>query len=247
MKPRVLEAFDKLVLRKRSIIETINDQLKNIFVLEHSRHRSLVNFFVNVLACLVAFVYSLWVDHPRGVAPVPRAEFDFVVLDSVVIGIFVGLSLGAAQLLQLARPYWVPVSCLAVIQGVTFRAVWNRQVQRIAGTGLGLLLFWGLAGWLPLTGWTIAISVTVLTLVVETLVVRHYGIAAVFITPLALLLAEGAQVGGLAPAALIQARFLDTVLGCLFGVLGGACLHSARFRDSAGRLLRRLLPRAIVE
>lgn len=42
MKPRVLAAFDKLVLRKRSIIETINDQLKNIFVLEHSRHRSLV-------------------------------------------------------------------------------------------------------------------------------------------------------------------------------------------------------------
>jgi hypothetical protein len=42
MKPRVLAAFDKLVLRKRSLIETINDQLKNIFVLEHSRHRSLV-------------------------------------------------------------------------------------------------------------------------------------------------------------------------------------------------------------
>jgi dihydrodipicolinate reductase len=31
MKPRVLAAFDKLILRKRSIIETINDQLKNVF------------------------------------------------------------------------------------------------------------------------------------------------------------------------------------------------------------------------
>lgn len=58
MKPRVLAAFDKLVLRKRSIIETVNDQLKNIFVLEHSRHRSLVNFVVNVLACLVAYSYQ---------------------------------------------------------------------------------------------------------------------------------------------------------------------------------------------
>ena len=58
MKPRVLAAFDKLILRKRSIIETINDQLKNIFVLEHSRHRSLINFVVNVIACLVAYSYQ---------------------------------------------------------------------------------------------------------------------------------------------------------------------------------------------
>ena len=38
MKPKVIAAFDALVLRKRCIIETINDQLKNIFQLEHSRH-----------------------------------------------------------------------------------------------------------------------------------------------------------------------------------------------------------------
>jgi hypothetical protein len=58
MKPRVLAAFDKLLLRKRSIIETINNQLKNIFNLEHSRHRSLTNFVVNVMACLVAYSYQ---------------------------------------------------------------------------------------------------------------------------------------------------------------------------------------------
>lgn len=58
MKHRVIAAFDKLILRKRSIIETINDQLKNIFNLEHSRHRSLTNFAVNVIACLVAYSYQ---------------------------------------------------------------------------------------------------------------------------------------------------------------------------------------------
>lgn len=58
MKARVLAAFDKLVLRKRSIIETINDQLKNVFNLEHSRHRSLTNFAVNVVACLIAYSYQ---------------------------------------------------------------------------------------------------------------------------------------------------------------------------------------------
>jgi hypothetical protein len=58
MKPRVLAAFDKLLLRKRSIIETINDQLKNIFDLEHSRHRSLTNYMLNIVACLVAYSYQ---------------------------------------------------------------------------------------------------------------------------------------------------------------------------------------------
>ena len=58
MKPRVLAAFDKLLLRKRSIIETINDQIKNIFDLEHSRHRSLTNYMINVVASLVAYSYQ---------------------------------------------------------------------------------------------------------------------------------------------------------------------------------------------
>ena len=58
MKPKVIAAFDKLILRKRSIIETINDQLKNTFNLEHSRHRSLRNFVVNAIACLVAYSYQ---------------------------------------------------------------------------------------------------------------------------------------------------------------------------------------------
>ena len=58
MKPKVIAAFDALVLRKRCIIETINDQLKNIFQLEHSRHRSLTNYMINVVACLVAYSYQ---------------------------------------------------------------------------------------------------------------------------------------------------------------------------------------------
>nr|WP_062148293.1 IS982 family transposase [Beggiatoa leptomitoformis] len=58
MKPRVLAAFDKLLLRKRCVIETINDQLKNIFDLEHSRHRSLTHYMINVVASLVAYSYQ---------------------------------------------------------------------------------------------------------------------------------------------------------------------------------------------
>ncbi|KFI21223.1 transposase, partial [Nitrosococcus oceani] len=52
---KLLPLFDKLLLRKRSIIESVNDPLKNISQIEHSRHRSPVNFFVNLIAGLVAY------------------------------------------------------------------------------------------------------------------------------------------------------------------------------------------------
>jgi transposase len=58
MKNRLMLLSDKLLLRKRAIIETIIDQLKNISQIEHTRHRSPVNFFVNVLAGLIAYCHQ---------------------------------------------------------------------------------------------------------------------------------------------------------------------------------------------
>ena len=55
MKQRLLPLADKLMLRKRFIIETVNDHLKNNEQIEHSRHRSFTNFSVNLLAGLVAY------------------------------------------------------------------------------------------------------------------------------------------------------------------------------------------------
>jgi hypothetical protein len=49
---------DKLLARKRSIIETIVDQLKNISQIGHSRHRSSVNFGVNILCGLIAYCHQ---------------------------------------------------------------------------------------------------------------------------------------------------------------------------------------------
>lgn len=54
MHNRLLDVSDKLLLRKRAIIETIYDQLKNIYQIEHSRHRSPVTFLVNLVAGLIA-------------------------------------------------------------------------------------------------------------------------------------------------------------------------------------------------
>ena len=49
MKGSIMKISDRLLLRKRAIIETINDELKNIAQVEHSRHRSFDNFIVTLL------------------------------------------------------------------------------------------------------------------------------------------------------------------------------------------------------
>jgi len=57
MKNCLLELKDKILLRKRSVIETINDELKNICEIEHSRHRSFGNFISNLISGLIAYSF----------------------------------------------------------------------------------------------------------------------------------------------------------------------------------------------
>lgn len=57
MKNRLIPLFDKIMLRKRAVIESVVDQLKNVSQIEHSRHRSVANCFVNLLAGLVAYTW----------------------------------------------------------------------------------------------------------------------------------------------------------------------------------------------
>ena len=58
MKNKLMPMLDKLLLRKCALRETVNDQLKNIRQIEHTRHRSVANFVVNLLAALVAYSYQ---------------------------------------------------------------------------------------------------------------------------------------------------------------------------------------------
>ena len=57
MKNSLMSLSDKILLRKRSIIETINDVLKNICQVEHSRHRSPANFLTNLISGLLAYSF----------------------------------------------------------------------------------------------------------------------------------------------------------------------------------------------
>lgn len=58
MKPVPRTDFEKAILRRRSLIETVFDELKNLCQIEHTRHRSLCNFLVNLMAGVVAYCLS---------------------------------------------------------------------------------------------------------------------------------------------------------------------------------------------
>ncbi len=63
MKNTLMHIYDKIMLRKRAVIESVNDILKNVCQIEHTRHRSFDNFILNLIAGLIA--YSLYPTKPN--------------------------------------------------------------------------------------------------------------------------------------------------------------------------------------
>ena len=74
MKAIKLDAFDSVMLKCRSLIETVNDQLKNLCQIEHTRHRSVFNFTVNLMAGIIAYCLQ-----PKK----PSIQIDRLELDSL--------------------------------------------------------------------------------------------------------------------------------------------------------------------
>jgi transposase len=58
MKPVPRTDFEKAILRRRALIETVFDKLKNLCQIEHTRHRSVANFLVNLMAGIMAYCLS---------------------------------------------------------------------------------------------------------------------------------------------------------------------------------------------
>jgi hypothetical protein len=67
MKNKLMAMEEKVLLWKRVVIESVNDFLKNICQIEHTRHRSLVNFQVNLFGALSAYSFLPYKPSVRGV------------------------------------------------------------------------------------------------------------------------------------------------------------------------------------
>jgi len=197
-------------------------------------------------ALIMALLYSLWLLATRERLNLPAQSYQPETMsESIMVAGFVSLSLSLALVLAMPYPYWAAVSCFIIIQGIHLRTMWIKQFHRLLGTLIGM----GVAAWMlswHLTLWQVAAAIFVLMLCIESLVDRHYGLAVIFITPLTVFIAEYGS--GLPPSQqlyqdVIQARMLDTALGCLIGLFGGMAMQSAKLRVPLSRLERWLLER----
>lgn len=192
---------------------------------------SIGNFALGVMiACTIGLLYSIivlrGVSSKADVMVIQKSEY-VNITESIIFGFMVGAALLIAILLKLENPYWVPTSCMAVMQGVTTKHIWTRAAQRILGTFLGLGLTW-LILQMKVTALGICISVMILQIIIEFLVVRNYGIAAIFITMLTIFLAEPNASLVREPDHLMTARFFDILTGSLIGAIGGWLLYHER-------------------
>lgn len=198
-----------------------------------------------IVANIMAFLYSLSVVYwfknkmPSMIHVRGNLGFEVIVVESIIIGISVGVAVFLGHIMGLSRSYWVAISCVAIMQGATLKDVWLRQTQRIIGTFVGMLF----AMWLV----CIHFSEVEFTLVImwlmfmgEFCVVRNYALAMVFFTPFTIYLAEIGHFMLSEAEIAIQARMLDVIIGSVIGLFGGFMLYYTKFRVFFSRIAHRI-------
>lgn len=180
-----------------------------------------------ISTCMLAFIYSIIVmknytlaDEKIVFEKAKRVDFN----QSAILALFIGGSLLIATLLKLDNPYWVPVSCAAVMQGATRRHIWERSINRVVGTFVGAGLAWFLLD-MQMSKLAICVTIVLLQFIVEIVVVRQYAVAVIFITALTIFLAEGGNDVVQNSGQSIYIRFFDILLGSMIGAIGGWILH----------------------
>lgn len=142
-----------------------------------------------------------------------------VFISSLRLGVITAIAAIIAYQFEFARSYWVPLSCVAVMSGATIVATFHRAIQRFLGTVIGIVIAGFILSFHP-SGFVIALFILVLTFITELFIVKNYGLAALFFTPNALLMAESTSQDVFSFSYFAQARFIDIVIGSAIGLLG---------------------------
>lgn len=183
-------------------------------------------------ACLLVLLYSI-LFLPKVLKTRFNTQFKinpYVDLKEVmVIAVFMMLSVLIGKFFKLDYPYWIPISCLAVLQGVNQYSIWKRGLHRILGTLVGMGIVWLIFSWTH-SALVLCICIIVLQILVELLIARHYALTVVFLTPLGVLLAETGSSVTTDPNYLLQMRLLEIILGSILGVCGGWLLFNERLQ-----------------
>lgn len=183
-------------------------------------------------ACLLALLYSL-IFLPKTTKTKINTSFKINpytnIFESVIIGFFMLLSVLVGKVFELDYPYWIPISCLAVLQGVNQYHIWKRGLHRIIGTLIGLILVWAIFSFIQ-SVLILCICIIILQILVELFIARHYALTVVFLTPLGVLLAETGSKITSDPNHLVEMRLLEVLIGSALGIIGGWFLYNERAR-----------------
>ncbi|WP_295850726.1 FUSC family protein [uncultured Microbacterium sp.] len=150
---------------------------------------------------------------------------------TATVGVAALLAGVAGALLVGTHWYWAMVGAVAAVGGAHVTARLIRGVQRLVGTLLGVLIAAGLLA-LDLPPWVVLLVAVGLQAGAELFVGRNYGIAMLFITPLALLMVSLAS--PVAPEMLLRDRVVETVIGVAVGTLVAIVSAGLRRRTARG-------------
>ncbi|MBD3757668.1 MAG: FUSC family protein [Microbacterium sp.] len=140
---------------------------------------------------------------------------------AAIVGV---VGVAAAAVLDPERSYWIVCAGIAVVGlPVGRRDAAVRGIHRTVGTVVGAAAYLALA-FLPLPVWALGLVLGGLQFVIELVVVRHYALALVFITPLVLLII-GAATGDSASLPLALERVVDTLVGAAVGTVAALAVR----------------------
>jgi len=194
-----------------------------------------------MFTCLLGLIYGL-LTHKRNIS-VTNYSLELKrnrivsAIESLIIGIFMFLALIIGHLMKFENPYWLPISCLAVLQGVSRDHVWRRVYHRVIGTFVGVGICWLLLSFFK-TPLEICIVIFLLQFIIELVVTRHYALAVVFITPMTILLSEVGSSFLFDRDVLILSRLTDITIGSILGAIGGWIIYHQSLKH---KVVRRVL------
>lgn len=137
---------------------------------------------------------------------------------SIRYGVVLAMSAVIAYQLDVIKPYWITLSCAAVMCGATIASTLNRAIQRSLGTIVGIFLSIVILSIQP-KGILLVLFYMVLTILIEVAITQNYALAAIFITANAILIAENsAQIYNTMYFA--GYRITNIIIGSLIGVVG---------------------------
>lgn len=152
-----------------------------------------------------------------------------VFINALKYGIVLSISAIVALYLPFDKPYWIPLSCAAAMSGSTIMSTFHRTIQRSFGTLIGTIIAAIILVLRPEGAILLMITMS-LTALIELCIVKNYALAAIFITPNALLLAQIGS-GITDPSYFVSARIIDTLVGTFIGLIG-TCILSRRSASS---------------